>query len=965
MRRLTRQTAVTILVFVMTIPVWTQSKRIYIANDDHTDLMWAGDETMYRDAWLNMLDFYLDQADRTAANISDHQGRFNADGSYWAWIYEKNRTSQQFQRLMDRVKDGHITIPLQTLVMLYGGMPAEAVIRSMYYAGRLERRYDTRFRLACAMEDQTLPYGLPSLWAGSGARYSWKGVCRCWTNVPGLSDRGREIYNAVGPDGRGVLMKWHSWDDGADDSNWWPSGGYAECRRGNSPAWAVGFASNNQPFLNRYPLPNVVGMFGWGWDDLQTATDLFVKTAQDSSSAQRRVIVSNELDFFADYESNAPAGVTPAYSASFGNDWDCNVATMAEVTASVKRAVEDLRSAEALTLLVSLAQPSFMAGRAAKADSAFNAMGLYFEHNWNNDGAYTSHRPAFNRAKAAQISGYVSSLKADAASALAGVIRRTGTATRFFVFNPLSWARTDVANVDVTPPQPFRVIEQGSGREVRSQAYTKGGRKFIRILAENVPSFGYRIYEIQNGAGHNADSAATFSNGNATIENAHYRITVDGRGAISSLVDKTDGDRQWVQIIGSRAMNDLGSGTGSPTPENVGPVSASVLVNAGGTPAHRTRVTLYSGVPRTEIENEITENFVGYPPLFYSYGVNISGATVRHEEVGAIATARLHSQGGTYSPTSAVYQYLTMNHFVDLSNASRGITLSNWDSQFFQLGNSSASVLDVTTPQINAIVGGRLAPSTQAFGGQDGDSYFLNRYALQTHGSYDQAAAMRMALEHQNPFVTSLLSGGGSFYPDTAFSLLSVSDSSVILWAAKPSEEGIADPTHGGVILRFWNLSEEPRSLRVAFNATPSNARKTTHIETDIDDAILDGVVLTDAFPSQRMQTYRVSLGWPLLNVSHGSSNLSPFRIWLEQNYPNPFNPTTSIGFRVSGLGSRGVKLAVYDVLGREVAVLANGTKAPGSYTVSLDGTRLPSGMYIYRLTAGGHVESRKMQLIK
>jgi hypothetical protein len=85
----------------------------------------------------------------------------------------------------------------------------------------------------------------------------------------------------------------------------------------------------------------------------------------------------------------------------------------------------------------------------------------------------------------------------------------------------------------------------------------------------------------------------------------------------------------------------------------------------------------------------------------------------------------------------------------------------------------------------------------------------------------------------------------------------------------------------------------------------------------------------------------------------------------LEQNYPNPFNPGTSIGYRVRGLGDRVVRLAVYDMLGREVAVLVNEKKEPGSYHVQWDASKFASGVYVCRLVAGSYVESRKMLLLK
>ena len=83
----------------------------------------------------------------------------------------------------------------------------------------------------------------------------------------------------------------------------------------------------------------------------------------------------------------------------------------------------------------------------------------------------------------------------------------------------------------------------------------------------------------------------------------------------------------------------------------------------------------------------------------------------------------------------------------------------------------------------------------------------------------------------------------------------------------------------------------------------------------------------------------------------------------LDQNYPNPFNPTTVIRFRVPVAGD--VRLAVYDLLGRELSVPVNGRKAPGTYQVTFDAAGLPSGVYLYRLLAGGSSQTRRMTVLK
>jgi hypothetical protein len=88
-----------------------------------------------------------------------------------------------------------------------------------------------------------------------------------------------------------------------------------------------------------------------------------------------------------------------------------------------------------------------------------------------------------------------------------------------------------------------------------------------------------------------------------------------------------------------------------------------------------------------------------------------------------------------------------------------------------------------------------------------------------------------------------------------------------------------------------------------------------------------------------------------------------PGEFSLSQNYPNPFNPTTVIGAQWP-VDSR-VKLAVYDVLGREVAVLADGRYAAGRYEFTFDATKYASGLYFYHLTAGNYTQTKSMMLVR
>jgi alpha-mannosidase len=817
------------------------TKRIYIANDDHTDYFWSGDDVQYRSAFLSMLDFYLTQAERTATNPSDSRGRFNCDGSLWVWEYEHNKTSTEVQRLFSHIRAGDISMPLNTAVLCYGGMPAEAVLRSMYYAGRLERRENLRFPLVAAMENQTLPGGLASLWAGAGAKYSWRGVCGCATKTD-WGPRPREIYNYRGPDGQGVCLKWNSMRNGNQSI-----GGYAEAR---NPSNAVTYLDTDGTFLASWPWA-ASAAFGYGWDDLQTTTDAFVTTAQSMANANRRVIVSNEQDFFDDFTASFGTQI-PTFSGSFGNEWELYSASMGEVTADFKRHVEKLRTAEALATVASLLDPAFMNGRTTARDQAFQAAGLFYEHDWTADGAVArSRRAQFERDMLTQLSTYVDALHTDALAALAGKVSQPGGAERHVVFNPLSWARTDVADLPTVLAAPLHVVDVTTGQEVPSQMVTVSGQTRVRILASNLPSVGYRVYEVRSGAGASFPAAATVNG--ATADNGVYAVTVGPHGQITSLKDHRDADREYVQSGAS--LNDQGSGNGTATVESTGPVSVTLRVVAGGAPTHEARVTLYAGLDRIDIEDTITQNFGSNQAYTSSFA--LSGATMRHEEVGMIAKVARAAQGGDYADQNARTDWLTMNHFVDLSLSTRGITISNWDSPFFQAGNSTPSTLDTSTPTIHACVGMQVDGGTYGISLQGGDTRFTNRYALRVHGAYDPAAAMRLALEHQNPPVAAKLTGGSANpLPATTWSLVTLPSSDVLLWALKPAEEGIGQ----GVIARVWNLADASRTFTLALPPTGiSTAQRATHIETDLGTAALAGGALSESLARQQMATYRLT----------------------------------------------------------------------------------------------------------
>ncbi|MCK5077754.1 MAG: T9SS type A sorting domain-containing protein, partial [Calditrichia bacterium] len=106
----------------------------------------------------------------------------------------------------------------------------------------------------------------------------------------------------------------------------------------------------------------------------------------------------------------------------------------------------------------------------------------------------------------------------------------------------------------------------------------------------------------------------------------------------------------------------------------------------------------------------------------------------------------------------------------------------------------------------------------------------------------------------------------------------------------------------------------------------------------------------------------KVTFG-PVVSVeSSGDSNI-PDQYTIEQNYPNPFNPSTVITFSLPK--SEMVKIEVYSLLGQKIETLLDRSMSAGTHKVEFMAKDLPSGVYLYRISAGGFEQVKKMLLIK
>jgi len=173
-----------------------------------------------------------------------------------------------------------------------------------------------------------------------------------------------------------------------------------------------------------------------------------------------------------------------------------------------------------------------------------------------------------------------------------------------------------------------------------------------------------------------------------------------------------------------------------------------------------------------------------------------------------------------------------------------------------------------------------------------------------------------------------------------------------------------------GADLNVTDMVVSPIGISSAFRFTPTTLSIPAGGSADV----------TVTFVPQSVRTYN-----GLFRITNNSENLPtanvviraegvpvsaenpeqglPTEYVLAQNYPNPFNPTTEIKFALPA--SANVRLAVFNLLGQEMAVLADGMMNAGVHVRSFDATELPAGVYFYRLEAGSFTDVKKMMLLK
>jgi len=443
---------------------------------------------------------------------------------------------------------------------------------------------------------------------------------------------------------------------------------------------------------------------------------------------------------------------------------------------------------------------------------------------------------------------------------LAARIDTRGEGIPIVVFNPLGWPRTDVAEVeigfsepgvseiglvdDAGKPAPLQILRVDRDHD---RGITRGR---ILFIAHDVPALGYATYRVipQQSAATASHEASEESPGIGTIENEYYRVAFDfTNGAMTSLFDKS---QQWETLSGpanvvarevdkgdlwelyrgldgashvamtnqqavprpglAQLSNEYSEKSGT---VRRGPVFSEFSVAhpfAGGSFA--TRVRLYPGVRRIDIQTELVSNekYVRYLALFPTSIQD--GRNVQEIPFGAIAR-----------PTGIEFP---AQQWVDYSGGLRGVALLNFGLPGNLVADGTLMLSLMRSHNLGAYgFGGGYEPGMGSDTGFEIGKRLTFRYALVPHaGDWRAAEVYRAALEFNHPLLARKVAPHTGLLPGR-WGLLEVSHDNVVLTALKP---GAGNST----ILRVYEAAGQATSaVKIKLRARVAAANESNLLE--------------------------------------------------------------------------------------------------------------------------------------
>jgi alpha-mannosidase len=639
------------------IPLKPQRKwTVDLFHHSHTDIGYTELQTRVAANHADYLDSALEYCRQTEGYPDDAKFRWNIEVSWALEQFLKSRPEAKVRELVGLIKAGRVE--LSGLYLNQSDcFSHEELIRSIDLSQEFAKA--NGLDIVSAMNDDVTGFGwaLPQIFRQAGIKYFATGINETRSRAP---LRRPCAFWWESPDGSRILH-WNG--------EHYLFGNYDlllhEPMAKSAPK--VGDYLAKLEARGDYPYDMIAfNISAWTTDNCPPGRALSDRVKEwNEAYAYPKLRLATLRDFFGPFEAKYGGGL-PVYKLGWPDYWTDGVGSTAFETGLNRVTHNELISAEKWSAAAAKLDPAFRFP-AGEVRQACEQATLYDEHTW---GAYNSiddPQSELARSQWALKSGFAYEAREASRTvlrrgteALAKLISADGD-FEFAVFNPLSWARTDVVRVTL-PAGPLReakgklrVVDRRTGSAAKFQVM---GDDAILLVAPDIPSMGYAVFSVSPGLGEapNPQSATmiTTGAGGPVLENRFFRLTVDPKsGGIASLVDKETG-RELVDRTspwklntyiyeqpegGRKAVDDMTKrakfnrwtpvSTAMIQSDWNGPVAKSLLVRSAPKMCRelRQRIVLYDDVKRVDLVNILDKEETFDPEaVYFAFPFNVGEA---------------------------------------------------------------------------------------------------------------------------------------------------------------------------------------------------------------------------------------------------------------------------------------------------------------------------------------------------
>jgi alpha-mannosidase len=528
-------------------PVSIEPKRkwtVYLVPNIHLDVG-------FTDYQAKVGEVHCRDIDKLVKEIYEYpETRFSLDGSWIVDQYFSTRTAVAQKQFIDLVREGKISVPIQYANVHTGNPTLETLIRSTDFTARLHREHGLPFNYANITDIPNYGWSYPSILRALGVKYL-AAAANTWRSafLPYSRWNEKSPFWWQGPDGNKVLMAYTRQYSQLSFICGLPAR-VPSCRQ-SLPTFLQAFESPDYK-------PNIALMYGTQVEntDIIPGVSAFIKK-WNSQYAYPKLVLATFPDYFRKVERQFGSSLETVVGDG-GPSWEDGVGTDALYTAIDRLNQHRATSAEKLATIATYLNPSLAAPREL-IRRMWTDITLFNEHTWSSVIGYTRpeseqtvRQEATKRLFAIQARESLTTITEHSLSQLAHQIHLPSTA--LVVFNPMNWTRSDLVELDLDSnrtileypgltPVPLEILRQ-------DEEYSR-----VRFLAKDVPSLGYKCYQVVSRRGGSPPREETLMLGGTTIENRFYRVEVDpATGGVRSLFDKQL-NRELVDAVSPYRLN--------------------------------------------------------------------------------------------------------------------------------------------------------------------------------------------------------------------------------------------------------------------------------------------------------------------------------------------------------------------------------------------------------------------------